>query len=119
MVSVILAIIYALIIVFAILGISDFIFFLKLSFWSPKKSNCDYILITLDKYDYKLQIYSALQKKNWYGDAYCNSIIAVTKNLNENEIEELKKSYRSNDIIFCNDLKTFDSILPYGEETDA
>ena len=101
----VLGLLCSLAIVFCIVGVSDLIFFIKLLFVSPPKRSREYIFIVLDADCYRLQICTALQKMHWYGNLYCDGIVCLTGGLSEEETEECKKMFKSDDIIFMGSLR--------------
>lgn len=114
-----LAVMFAFVVIFCILGICDVLFMFKLFLVSPENKRNEFIFLSLDKCDYKFQMYSALQKKNWYGGLYCNGIVALTDDLTDDEINECKKTFRTDDIIFCKSIEEINEKELFGEEKDA
>ena len=73
---------------FAIFGICELIYFIKMLIVYPGFRVNNYVLIKLKKTYSIKQLNYIWQKMKWYGDAYALGIIALTDLLDDDEIYE-------------------------------
>ena len=96
------AILLTLMVVFACLGISEFIHTIKsMCLYSGVKSNNYCILILRHGFSAGQLRYYAY-KLRWYGNEFCDRIIAITDDLNESEIADCEKYCYGANIFLCN-----------------
>ena len=94
---------YIIIIALFLLGLSEFIFGIKLFFIKPKNCTKKDLIIILNSYDCCLEIAEAISKMNWYNDLY-DRVLAVTDYITEEEHKKCKDvvmHYKSDKIVFC------------------
>lgn len=88
-------------IVFAVSGICEFIYALRLLFFRPKKPFKNYILIFLsDKYALK-QLMFIWQKILWHGDNFGSGIVAITDDIDTKEILQCQEFAKGKNILLC------------------
>ena len=87
--------------IFSVLGISEFVFFIKMLFYFPGKRFETYTFITLKKGYSLLQLEYNWQKIRWQGDGYSNGILALIDNLETKEIYNCNKYIKNKNIILC------------------
>ncbi len=86
---------------FAVSGICEFIYMLRMLLCFPGKKFDNYILVNLkSKYAVK-QLNFLWQKIRWHGDTYAVGIIATTDSLDISEIFQCSKYAKNKEIILC------------------
>lgn len=85
----------------AVSGLCEFIHTVRLLFILPKKCNKGINLLWLKKGKAISQLKFAYEQIRWYGNTYADHIIAVTSDLDQEELEECKKYTENSDIILC------------------
>lgn len=111
------AILLTLTVIFAVLGLCDIIYTVKtMLLYSGVKSD-NYLVVFLRKgYAYsQLKFYS--YKLRWYGNEFCDRIIALTDNLSEMEIADCEELCYGTRIYLCNfvDIKSVINSFNIGE----
>lgn len=95
------AILLTVAVVFAVLGICDFIHTVRSFFLFPEiKTESFCVLFLKDGYAQNQLRYFAA-KLRWYGNEYCNKIIAVTDDLRDTEIAMCERYCYCSDICLC------------------
>lgn len=94
-------ILYVLSGLFAVSGICDFIYMIKMFFHCPKKRFKNYSLVLLENGYAVRQLDFLWQKISWHGDAFSCGIIADCNNLDENEMSDCVKYIRDKNIKLC------------------
>ena len=102
-----LVILSAFVLLLAVLGLTDVFFFIKMCLFSPHKRADAVLFVFLDGGNSFLQLYTALQKRNWYGDSYCKQLVAVTQNLSKDEKLRCERRFANTDICFCDNAEDF------------
>lgn len=110
------AVLFAFLIVFAVSGICDFLFFLKIIICYPEKDFSNYVVTVLKKGTALTQLGLLSERLNWYGKGYADRIFAVVSNLDEDEINECREYVRSSNIILCGRDEISDLIAKLGCE---
>ena len=91
----------AFLIIFAVAGICEFIYILKMLFYFPNFRVQNYSLIILNSGSAVKQLNFIWQKIRWYGDAFAAGIIAITDGIDEHELLECEKFSGGKNIILC------------------
>lgn len=87
---------------FAVVGICEFVYILKMMLYFPKIRVRHYSLVIL-KSGYALrQLNYMWQKIKWHGDSFALGIIAVTDDIDEVEYFDCKKFAEQKNIILSN-----------------
>ena len=88
-------------VMFAALGVCEFINFIKTLFLFPgvKTDNCSVIYLKSGHAINQLRFFSA--KLRWYGSEYCDKIIAITDDLGDIEAAACEKYCYGSDIRLC------------------
>lgn len=87
---------------FAIAGVCEFIYILKMLFYFPKTRVKHYSLVVL-KSGYAIkQLNYIWQKIKWYGDSFALGIIAVVDDIDKKEFSECEDFIRQKNIVLCN-----------------
>ena len=87
---------------FAVVGICEFVYILKMMLYFPKIRVRHYSLVIL-KSGYALRQLSYMwQKIKWHGDSFALGIIAVTDDIDEAEYFDCKKFAEQKNIILSN-----------------
>ena len=77
--------------IFTIAGICEFVYLIRLIFYFPHVKTNSYSLVVL-KRDYAVRQLNFLwQKLKWQGEDFASGIIAITDNLDNNEIMNCNK----------------------------
>ncbi|MBR5473345.1 MAG: hypothetical protein IKU82_05090, partial [Clostridia bacterium] len=108
-------ILFVFLLVFAVLGITEFIYILSMMFYYPKTRTTSYAFIVL-KNQYALkQLEFLWQKIKWQGDAFSVGIIAITDNIQQNELNKCFEFIVDKNIMLCTSSEIFKSGLLQGE----
>lgn len=102
------AVLLILLLIFAVSGLCEFIYFIKLLFYFPGKRFKTYTLVNLES-GYALQQLEYLwQKICWNGDGFSNGVMAIADALETKEIISCTEYIKNKNIILCtkNDLST-------------
>lgn len=92
--------------IFTIAGICEFVYLIRLIFYFPHVKTNSYSLVVL-KRDYAVRQLNFLwQKLKWQGEDFASGIIAITDNLENNEIMNCNKFIVNKKII----LSSIDSL---------
>lgn len=108
-------ILFVVLLVFAILGITEFFYILNMMFYYPKTRTTSYAFIVLKNQHALKQLEFLWQKNKWQGDAFAIGIIAITDNLQENELSECMEFIIDKNIILCKASEFSKSGLLQGE----
>lgn len=84
---------------FVVLGICDLIYIIRLLFYFPKTLTPSYSFIVLKKGFAFGQLNFIWQKIKWYGDEFAVGIIAITDQLDENELLKCKRFVADKNIL--------------------
>lgn len=84
---------------FAVTGICEFVYILKMMFYFPKTRVRHYSLVILKNGSAVKQLNYIWQKIKWHGDSFALGIIAVTDDIDETEYFECKKFVEEKNII--------------------
>lgn len=88
--------------IFAVMGICELIYIIKMFFYYPGIRVNNYTLVVL-KSNYAIKQLTFLwQKIRWQGDGYALGIIAITDNIKTKEILICNKFIADKNIILCN-----------------
>lgn len=87
--------------IFAISGVCEFIYLLKMLFYFPNVRTNNYAFIVLKKGCAVKQLNYIWQKIKWQGNAFAVGIIAVTDNLENAEITKCDMFSEGKNIILC------------------
>lgn len=87
--------------VFAIIGICEFIYILRMFFYSPRIRVQSYSLIVLKKGFAVKQLNFIWQKIRWYGDDFAIGVIALTDNIEYDEILDCDNFIKGKNINLC------------------
>lgn len=102
-------ILVAITLIFAVCGICEFIYIIKMFFIYPGVRTRNYSIIVLQK-DYSIeQLNYIYQKIKWNGDEFSSGIVAFTDLLEQNEIDMCNKFISCNKIYLCNSKEFLDS----------
>lgn len=111
------AILLTITVVFAALGLCDFIYTVKsMCFYSGVKSdNCFIFFLRSGNAYGQLKYYS--YKLKWYGDEFCDKIIALTDDISAIEMADCEKFCYGNKIYLCHfkDIKKVINSFGIGE----
>lgn len=102
--------------IFAVSGICEFIFLIKLLFHFPGKRFKIYTFIALESGYAVRQLDYVWQKIYWHGDGYSNGIIAIIDALDENEILTCEKYINNKNIFLCTKRDVPEHMNLQGEE---
>lgn len=91
----------ALLMIFAIIGICELIYIVRLLICHPNIRMQNYSLIVLDKNQAIKQLLYLWQKIRWQGDEFAIGIVAITDNLDYDEICECEKFTHNKNITLC------------------
>ena len=86
---------------FAISGICEFIYLLRMLLFFPGKQFDNYILVELQPNFSVKQLNFLWQKIRWHGNAYACGIIATTDKLSTGEIKKCNSFIKNKSIILC------------------
>lgn len=95
---------------FAVSGMCDFIYLVKMFFHSPKKRFKNYSLVSLEQGCAVSQLDFLWQKISWNGESFSCGIIALCNNLDKNEISDCKDYVKNKNITLCEE-KNISEIL--------
>lgn len=95
------AVFLTLAVIFGALGVCDFIHILKSAFLVPDIKTNSYCVLFLRRGHAISQLRFFSYKLRWYGNEYCNKIIAVTDDLSENEAAVCEKFCYNSNINLC------------------
>lgn len=95
------ALLIAFLIIFALSGICDFLFFLKIVICYPDKKFSNDVVTVLKKGSALTQLGILTERLNWYGKCYADRIFAVVSDLDENEINECRGNIKNQNVILC------------------
>ena len=88
-------------IIFAVAGICEFVYIIKMFFYFPNIRVKNYSLVVLKRgYEVK-QLNYIWQKVRWHGDAFACGIIAVTDDIEIKEFLDCNIFIRDKNIILC------------------
>lgn len=88
-------------ILFAVAGICEFVYILKMLFYFPNTHVQNYALIVL-KNGYALrQLNYIWQKIRWHGDEFAAGIIAITDDIETKELFDCDNFIKGKNIILC------------------
>lgn len=96
--------------IFSILGLTDFIYGLKMRITKPDVSATTYTVMFLTKGNAVEQMEYALCNLRWTGDEFCQCLIACNDELDDYETEECKKIAKFYNVVFCKSC-SFSSVL--------
>lgn len=96
------SIIFLLIILLSLLGISEVIYFFASLFFKPQAKPKKYLVVHLNDSCAEGQILSELFNIRWFGDKLAKKIVFLTDSLEENEAKRLEKEYKSDITEFKN-----------------
>lgn len=88
-------------IIFAVAGICEFIYIIKMFFYFPKTRVKNYSLIVLKKGYAVRQLNYIWQKLKWHGESFAVAIIAVTDNIESKELLDCNNFVKGKNIILC------------------
>lgn len=88
--------------VFAILGLTNFIYSVKMKILAPKKKTVAYTVLFLDKGMAAEQISYAISQHIWFGDEFSECIVACVDGLEDEEKEQCRKLTENYNVVFCN-----------------
>lgn len=88
-------------ILFAVVGICELIYILKMFLFFPGFRVKNYSLIVLKSGSALKQMDYIWQKNKWYGDSYASGVIALTDNIKEKELLECSQYVREKNIVLC------------------
>lgn len=98
-------ILFVTLIIFAVWGLSEVIYNIRLFFYFPGKDYKNYVIVVLKKQCALKQLNYIWQKIKWQGDGYAKGIIALTDLLDYEEITYCNEFINEKSIKLCN-LKT-------------
>ncbi len=90
-----------LLLVFAVAGLCEFVFLIKILFYFPGKRFKTYTFMELYGGYAMRQLVYFWQKILWNGEGYSNGIIAITDNIQEKELLNCQRYIRNKNIILC------------------
>lgn len=90
-----------LLLIFAVSGLCEFIYFVKMLFYFPGKRVKTYTFVRLESGYALRQLEYLWQKIRWNGDSYSNGIIAINENLETKEIISCAEYIKGKNIILC------------------
>lgn len=88
-------------ILFAVAGICEFVYILKMLFYFPNTRVENYSLIVLKKGFALRQLNYIWQKIRWHGDGFAMGIIAITDNVETKELFDCDNFIKGKDIVLC------------------
>lgn len=88
-------------IVFAVAGICEFVYILKMLFYFPNIRVQNYSLIVLKKGYALRQLNYIWQKIRWHGDGFALGIIAITDDVETKELFDCNNFIKGKNIILC------------------
>ncbi len=90
-----------LLLIFAVSGLCEFIYIVKMMFYFPGKRVKTYTFVQLESGYALRQLEYLWQKIRWNGDSYSNGIIAINENLETKEIISCAEYIKGKNIILC------------------
>lgn len=90
-----------LLIVFAVGGICEFVYILKMLFYFPNIRMNNYVLLVLQSGYALKQLNYIWQKIKWYGDEFAVGIVAVTDDIDVKELLTCKNFAKDKNIVLC------------------
>lgn len=87
--------------VFAISGICELLYIVRMLFFMPKKRFNSYMFVVLQSENALKQLNFIWQKILWHGDIYANGIIAVADNLSADEKKQCSEYINGKNIFLC------------------
>lgn len=88
-------------IVFAVAGVCEFIYILRLFFYFPNTRVQNYSLIVLKKGYAVKQLNYIWQKIRWHGEEFAMGIIAITDGIETKEFLDCRKFINGKNIMLC------------------
>lgn len=88
-------------IVFAVAGICEFVYILKMLFYFPSTRVKNYSLIVLKKGYALKQLNYIWQKIRWHGDGFATGIIAITDVIEARELFDCSNFIKDKNIVLC------------------
>ena len=95
------AILLTLAVIFAVLGLCDIIYAVKSAFLFPGVKTNGYFVLRLKKGFALQQLKYYAEKKRWYGNEFCDKIIAITDDLDNSEKSSCDNYISRSDILLC------------------
>ena len=89
-------------IIFAVAGVCDFIYILRMLFFCPFVRVQNYLFIVLKKGNALKQLNYMWQKIKWYGDEMAIGIIAIIDDIENDELIDCNKFVDKKNIVLCN-----------------
>ena len=90
-----------LLLIFAVAGICEFVFLIKMLFYFPGKRFKTYTFLQLEQGYAIRQLEYFWQKILWNGEGYSSGILAITDNLQEKELLNCAGYIKNKNIILC------------------
>lgn len=90
-----------LLLIFAVSGLCEFIYFVKMLFYFPGKRVKTYTFVRLESGYALRQLEFLWQKIRWNGDSFSNGIIAMSENLETKEVMCCTEYIKGKNIILC------------------
>lgn len=87
--------------IFSVAGICEFVYIVKMLFYSPNIRVQNYSLIVLKKGYALRQLNYIWQKIKWHGDEFAVGIIAVTDGVESEELFDCDNFVKGKNIILC------------------
>lgn len=109
------AILLSLFTVFAISGLCEFLYTVRMFFFMPKKRVSNYLLVMLESENAVKQLNFLWQKIIWHGDVYAKGIIALCDNIDADEQKHCQNFAENKNIFLCCKNSTFENINSRGE----
>ncbi|MBO4693216.1 MAG: hypothetical protein J5659_02330 [Clostridia bacterium] len=94
-------ILFALLVVFSCLGLSDFIYTVRSAMLRPYRKIQDYCVVFLKPGIAKEQMRYYSHKMRWYGNAFCDKMIGIVDLLGDVEISSLESFCYGGNIYLC------------------
>lgn len=95
------AILLTVFVLFAVVGICEILYIIKMLFYYPGIRFNSYIIIVLKKESALKQLNYVWQKIKWHGDSFASGIIAVTDYIDDNELADCKKFIINKNVVLC------------------
>lgn len=102
-------------IIFAVAGICEFIYILKMFFFLPKKQVISFSLFVLEPHTAVKQLSFMWQKIRWHGNAFAHGIIAITDRLDTKEQLLCGEYAKEKNIFLCSSNDILQNINLQGE----
>ena len=102
-------ILFAVLLILAMLGLAEFLHGLVLFLTAPKKSGVTYAVLALSEQDPETQISFAAEQRAWMGSSYADGIIALDLGLSEEKRKRSMDAAKRHHVIFCDaeELKSY------------